>query len=112
MLARLRTAVLLLLLLPLTACGTIKLGHDFDMGLFQSRIEQGATTRTQILDWLGNPSGTGVSVSSDGHRYEQWTYYFAKGKVDKPSAAKMKILQIKFDQQGVVRSYNWSTSGN
>ena len=109
--AFLRTVLLSLPLLLLAACGTIQVGHDFDMNTFQSQVEQGTTTRNQVRDWLGNPSGTGVSVSADGQRYDEWTYYFGEGKASAMSAAKMKILQIKFDRQGIVRSYNWSTSG-
>ena len=103
--------ILVALALLLAACGTIRVGHDFDMNTFQSRIERGTTTQNQVRAWLGNPSATGVSVTADGQRYDEWTYYFAKGKPGKLSAASMKMLQIKFDRQGIVRSYNWSTSG-
>ena len=106
----LRTAFLALLLLLLAACGTIQIGRNFDMDAFNSRIEQGITTQAQVQTWLGNPIGTGISVSTDGQRYDEWTYYFAEGKVSAISAAKMKILQIKFDRRGIVRGYTWSTS--
>ena len=106
----LRSVIASLLLIQLAACGTIKLGRNFDMDAFNSRIERGITTRDQVRGWLGDPIGSGVSVGSDGQRYDEWTYYFAQGKVSSLSAAKVKILQIKFDRNGIVRAYNWSAS--
>lgn len=110
MVSFLRTTFSAALLLLLAACGSIETGRDFDLSAFQNRIEQGVTTRTQVRSWLGDPTGTGVSLATDGARYEVWSYYFATGKVSDLSAAKTKILQIKFDRQGVVRGYDWSAS--
>ncbi len=52
----------------------------------------------------------GVSLESDGEHYDEWAYYFAEGDFPDMSGAKVKILQIKFDKQGKVRSFNWTTS--
>jgi len=52
----------------------------------------------------------GVSLDTDGQRYDEWAYYSAEGDLPDMGAAKVKILQIKFDKQGKVRSYNWTAS--
>ncbi len=103
------TAVLCLVLL-LSACGTFQVGRDFDVGVFAAKIEQGVTTQAQVKSWLGEPAGVGISVEPGGERLDEWDYYYAQGQMQDMSTAKLKILQIKFDKQGKVRSYNWSTS--
>lgn len=105
-----RIAVFLLSILLLSACGTVKMGRDFDVGVFAARIEQGVTTQSQVRSWLGEPASVGVSLATDGERFDEWAYYFAEGEMADMSAAKVKILQIKFDKQGKVRGYNWSAS--
>ena len=105
-----RNAVILLVALLLGACGTVKLGRDFDVGVFTAKIEQGATTQTQVRSWLGEPTSVGVSLDTGGERFDEWAYYFAEGEMADMSTAKVKILQIKFDKQGKVRGYNWSAS--
>ena len=49
-------------------------------------------------------------MTSDGKRYDEWDYYYAEGELPDMSKAKVKILQIKFDKQGKVSSYNWTAS--
>ncbi|MEO8332584.1 MAG: outer membrane protein assembly factor BamE [Gallionella sp.] len=105
-----RITVILLSILFLSACGSLKMGRDFDVGVFATKIEQGVTTQTQVKSWLGEPISVGVSLEADGGRYDEWDYYFAEGELADMSTAKVKILQIKFDKQGKVRSYNWSAS--
>jgi len=105
-----RNAVILLAVLLLSACGTVKMGRDFDVGVFTAKIEQGVTTQSQVRSWLGEPTSVGVSLDFDGERYDEWAYYFAEGEMADMSTAKVKILQIKFDRQGKVRGYNWSAS--
>ena len=105
-----RIAVILLSVFLLSACGTVKLGRDFDVGVFTAKIEQGATTQTQVRSWLGEPTSVGVSLDTGGERFDEWAYYFAEGEMADMSTAKVKILQIKFDKQGKVRGYNWSAS--
>lgn len=105
-----RTAVILLAVSLLCACGPVKLGRDFDVGMFATRIEQGVTTQNTVRSWLGEPTSVGISVATDGERFDEWTYYFAEGSVSNMSAARVKILQIKFDKQGKARGYNWSAS--
>ena len=102
----LRIFLLLLSALCLSACGSVKLGRDFDAAGVAGRIEQNVTTQNQVRNWLGEPSSVGVSVATDGERLDEWAYYFAVGELGDMSAAKMKLMQIKFDKQGKVRSYN------
>ena len=108
--ARRSTSVvrLVALTLVLSACANVKLGREFDLQAFESRVQQGVTTRAQVQDWLGNPKSTGVSVDTNGHRYEQWTYFSGQGRLPGMNDASFKILQIKFDQQGLVRGFEYS----
>ena len=99
-----------LLTLILTACGSIQVGKDFDMHTIQSKIERGVSTQNQVSAWIGAPTGTGMSMDASGESLDEWTYYFASGKISDLSGAKVKMLQIRFDKQGIVRSYNWSNS--
>ncbi len=105
-----RVTVLLVAIFMLSACGSVKVGRDFDVGVFAAKIEQGVTTQSQVRSWLGDPNGVGISLSTDGERFDEWTYYFAEGELPDLSAAKVKILQVKFNQQGKVRGYDWSTA--
>ena len=105
-----RIAVIFLSIVLLSACASVKMGRDFDVGVFAAKIEQGSTTQTQVSSWLGEPGSVGISLATDGERYDEWDYYYAEGELPDMSKAKVKILQIKFDRQGKVRSYNWSAS--
>lgn len=96
--------------LLLSACNTVQLGRDFDVGVFAAKVEQGVTTQAQIKNWLGEPTSVGVSLAVDGARFDEWSYYYGEGELADMSTAKVKILQIKFDAQGKVRGYNWSAS--
>jgi outer membrane protein assembly factor BamE (lipoprotein component of BamABCDE complex) len=105
-----RIAIVFLSILLLSACGSVKVGRDFDVGVFAAKLEQGVTTQDTVRSWLGEPTSVGVSLATDGERFDEWDYYYAEGEMNDMSAAKVKILQIKFDKQGKVRSYNWSAS--
>ncbi len=105
-----RISIILFSVLLLGACASIKVGRDFDVGVFAAKLQQGVTTQQQVLSWLGEPTSVGISLAANGERFDEWDYYYAEGKVSDMSAAKLKILQIKFDTQGKVRSYNWSAS--
>jgi outer membrane protein assembly factor BamE (lipoprotein component of BamABCDE complex) len=99
-----------IIVLLLAACGTVQVGQDFDLHTFETKVERGVTPQSQVRIWLGAPMASGVNVDTGGEHFDEWTYYAASGKLSDMSGAKMKILQIKFDKQGVVRSYNWSNS--
>ena len=105
-----RVAAMFFAIFFLTSCGTVEMGRDFELGAFASKIERGVTTRDMVRSWLGEPSGTGEGMDIDGERFDEWAYYYAEGELPDMSAAKLKILQIKFDKQGKVRSYNWTAS--
>ena len=99
-----------IIILFLAACSTVLVGQDFDIRSFEAKVERGVTTQNQVRAWLGMPTNTGVNVDTGGERFDEWTYYFASGKLPDMSNAKVKTLQIKFDKQGFVRGYNWSAS--
>lgn len=94
--------------LLLAACGTLQAGRDFDLDAFQARVQRGTTTRAEVSAWLGAPSGAGVSVEASGERYEQWNYFHGTAPAQGTEPARVKLLQVKFDAQGLVRAYNWS----
>lgn len=94
----------------LGACTSVKAGHDFDLDVFASRVAQGVTTQAMVKTWLGEPASIGVSIATDNERFDEWSYYYAEGRINNMSNAKIKILQVKFDKQGLVRGYNWSAS--
>src|SRR3989338_6112231 len=105
-----RISVILLSVILISACGSVKLGRDFDASVFTAKFEQGVTTQDTVRSWLGEPTSVGVSLATDGERFDEWTYYYAEGEMADMSKAKIKILQIKFDKQGKMRSYKWSAS--
>lgn len=106
-----RTALVLLMVLStvLAGCAAVQLGRDFDLQVFQSQVERGKTTQAQVDRWLGPPKSTGVVVDTDGNKYDEWTYFYGEGRLHNMKQARLKILQIKFDQQGIVRGYNYSS---
>jgi hypothetical protein len=101
--------VLVPLLFLLSACGTtVQVGQDFDLAAFEGKVQRGVTTQADVRNWLGAPTGVGVAVETSGERYDEWTYYYGQGQLPTMMEARVKILQIKFDQQGIVRAYHWS----
>ena len=100
--------LILPLLLALPACASIEVGREFDLAAFDARVQRGVTTRAEVQAWLGAPAALGASVEASGERHEQWTYYHGTGRMPGMRDARFRILQIKFDRQGVVRAYNWS----
>ncbi len=92
----------------LVGCSTVTVGNAFDLKTFESKVQRGTTTQAQVRGWLGAPTGTGIHVDTGGERYDEWTYYYGKGALPDMVNAEFRILQIKFDKNGVVRGYNWS----
>jgi type II secretory pathway component PulK len=95
-------------LVLLSACATVEVGRELDLAAFEAKARQGVTTQDEVRAWLGAPPAVGMSVESSGERYEQWTYYHAKGRLPALADAQVSILQVKFDPRGVIRAYNWS----
>lgn len=103
-----RFTLIAFLALFLGGCSTVQLGSDFDLRAFESKVQRGTTTQAQVRGWLGTPTGNGVHVDTSGERYDEWTYYYGNGRLPDMVNAEFKLLQIKFDKNGVVRGYNWS----
>jgi hypothetical protein len=90
------------------ACTTVKVGDEFDLSTFTGKVQRGVTTQADVRAWLGAPSGTGVSIDTSGERYDEWIYYHGSVRIPGSKDSRVRVLQIKFDQRGVVRGYNWS----
>jgi outer membrane protein assembly factor BamE (lipoprotein component of BamABCDE complex) len=103
-------SLFLFVALQLTGCSSIQVGRDFDVQLFNSMVKTQTTTKAQVLKWLGSPNSTGISLDKDGDKSEEWMYFHGTGALSKMENAKLKILQIRFNANGVVNSYNWSNS--
>ena len=102
--------VSLFMVLLLTGCGSIQIGRDFNVKAFENMAKVGETTKTQVRKVLGAPKSIGVSINRDGERLVEWVYFYATGKVSAIEGAGLKILQVRFDKSGKLRSYNWSNS--
>ena len=85
----------------LVACGSVRIGRDFDIGAFEDNVQREVTTRTQVRTWLGALNNTGIER---GECNEEWTYYFAEGRLPGLADAKLKILQVRFGPHGTVLS--------
>ena len=92
----------------LSGCSTIEVGRDFYMQDFEGIVKIGKTTKAQIRNKMGNPKNKGISINSDGERLVEWLYFYATGKLSGMDDAQLKILQIRFDKKGILRSYNWT----
>jgi len=91
-----------------SACSSVTVGNNFDLKAFTSKVQRGTTSQAQIRGWLGAPTGTGQVVDVNGQTFEEWSYYFASGRLPNLPDLEVKILQIKFDKHGVVQGFNWS----
>ena len=99
------------LLMMLIGCSTLfHVGNDFDIALFESKAIAGETNKQQVRSWLGEPKSNGISQNTKGERLEEWGYLYGTGQIPGMKDTKLKILQIRFDKEGVLRSYNWSDS--
>ena len=90
------------------ATGWFHVGSDFDLNAFTSHVERGVTTKDQVRSWLGAAPSTGVDVDTSGQRFDEWTYYFAEGRLASLSDTTLKSLQIKFDSKGIVQGWELS----
>lgn len=98
------------LIFVIAGCSTLKIGRDFDMQVFESMVKVGETTKSQVVAKIGNPKSTGVAMNMKGERMLEWVYFYASGQLPGMKDTRLKILQIRFDKSGLVRSYNWSNS--
>jgi outer membrane protein assembly factor BamE (lipoprotein component of BamABCDE complex) len=103
-------ALFLTILLSSCSATAFRVGDDFDVQAVAARIERGTTTQAEVQTWLGRPTATGMRVEADGERLSEWTYYYASGNLADAAHTRLKTLQLKFDGNGVVRSFNWTES--
>lgn len=104
--------VMLFMLIAMTVAGCggvqVQFGRDINLEAFKNQIQRGVTVRQDIELWLGVPQGVGLAIEADGTIFREWTYYYGNGNLSAMQNAHFKILQIKFDDQGIVRAYSFS----
>lgn len=100
----------MLVALTVSSCGGVQVqfGRDINLEAFKNQIQRGVTVRQDIELWLGTPQGVGLAIEADGTIFREWTYYYGNGNLSKTQNAHFKLLQIKFDDQGIVRAYRFS----
>lgn len=92
----------LTLALGLLAVACANVGQDFPTDRVPE-IQPGETTREQVRTWFGPPWRTGME---DGYR--TWTYGRYRYSLFSPVRA--RDLVVKFDEDGVVRSYTFNST--
>jgi len=102
--------ITLLITLQLSGCSSVQVGRDFDVQIFNSSVKANVTTKNQVKSWLGEPGSTGISLDKDGEFSTEWMYFYGAGSLSNMTNAKIKILQIRFNKNGIINSYNWSDS--
>ena len=98
------------IVLLMTGCGSIQIGRDFDVKAFESMAKVDETSNDQVRKVLGEPKSSGISINGNGERLVEWVYFYGAGKMSKMDEASLKILQVRFDKKGKLRSYSWSNS--
>ena len=88
--------------LGLLALGCLTVGAEFQDADIPA-IERGETTKEQIEDWFGPPYQRGLE---DGQ--ETWTYLYLKRPLSGKTLS--RELHIRFDEQGKVESYSYTTN--
>ena len=101
--------MIVLLVGLLTACA-VKFGENFDPSAFQSWVKRGETSKQEVQEFLGPPTSQGIIVQEDGSQLTRFLYYYGKGKLSDMKNAKFKMLEIRFNENNKVNSYNWSSS--
>ena len=101
-------ALVLSVILVMSGCATVNIGQDFDVEAFENNAKINITTKAEVRKLLGGPEGTGVAVESDGESLEEWLYFSGTGSLPTMTDTTIKILQIRFDRAGIMKSYNWS----
>lgn len=107
-----------------TGCTSMDVGNARVAEETQSTVDQkikiGKTTKADVLQEYGNPSGT----SGGGSSGETWTYNLQKMKTDPKNYIPLvgifvakntltnKMLTVTFNKAGVVSDYNFSSESN
>jgi len=97
------------LFILLQAC-TVKFGHDFNPKEFHDWVKQGETTAKEVREKLGAPTSQGMVMEGDGKTLKRYIYYYGKGKISNMKDAKFKMLEVRFDENNQVHSFNWSAA--
>lgn len=96
-----------LLLLFIVGCATVNMGRDFDLSQIDTKIQIGKSTQAEISALVGPPLSRGVE-HRQGKVLQEWVWYSGSGKLPSMQHARLKLLQVRFNSDGVVESYNWS----
>ncbi len=99
----------LLLFSVLQGCA-VKFGHDFDPKGFHDWVKRGETSSIQVQEKLGVPTSQGMVVEGDGTSLKRYIYYYGKGKISNMNDAKFKMLEVRFGENNLVYSFNWSAA--
>jgi|HubBroStandDraft_3_1064219.scaffolds.fasta_scaffold1685227_1 outer membrane protein assembly factor BamE (lipoprotein component of BamABCDE complex) len=103
-------AIILAALICLAGCvppTTIEKGQRdiFDQSRI-SQIQQGSTTKDNIIVLFGQPGGKGFEANGD----ETWTYTYASRRKNPllpgPAEVHSAALIVTFDKRGIVKSYD------
>ena len=109
-----KNIILLLTVLLITSCGTT-MGKRIDNTKI-SEIKKGITTKTEITNLLGQPEN--ITNRSDGTTYfiysfgsvkhSALTYVPVVGLFAHKTAVETENLMITFDDNNIVKNYNYS----
>jgi SmpA / OmlA family len=89
----------------LAACVKLPpVGRDFPTPKPGAEIQNGATTKADLLRMYGEPTQVGVK---DGE--QTWTWYHWREEKGKEGGLS-KQLDVTFNAQGVVKSYSFSSN--
>lgn len=88
----------------------VNFGQDFSPQEFQDWVKPGQTSKAEVSEFLGAPSSKGMIVENDGTKLQRYIYYYGKGKLSRMESAKFKMLEVRFDNNNLVHSFNWSAA--
>lgn len=120
---RIRTLTLIMFSAILAGCATSQTGKEFDTSKVD-RIEDGETTKSEIVQWFGKPQGRGTHSAPEGDQYETYTYSYAEGTVKAESyipfvgmflggsESESKVLTVHFDDSDKVAQHHFRTHEN
>jgi len=109
--------------IALTGCATSHSGKEFDASRVD-RIENGETTKSDIVQWFGQPNGRGTHPAPEGGQYETYTYSYAEANVKAESfipfvgmflggsESESKVLTVYFDDSDQVAQHHFRTQEN
>ncbi len=90
------------LAIALAVAGCVSIGHEFPV-VKADDLRIGESTQAEIQAAFGNPMMTGVA---DGN--PSWTY--ARLRYSLFGGAQAEVLEVEFDEKGVLVSYSLNTT--